>query len=1471
MSLARAGVIERRTLLLALLLISLLFLSSWSAFALARFGAPADEEDAAVLRLVNEATSATTSLKLGRYLSVEAPEALAFSQSSRYVELEDSGPNRYVAYPLGEFQSVTSTHFEGTILADTSIIGAWNFLVSVDKWLDGQQPCSNPINVTLPVSPDCTGVLDPSLEKGDKVEVYGDLPFGGCYVSLCWDGYMKMISAACCPCDLTLYKEVYNYAEDVEITLKFCGPPETPPSGEIVCGWVPYTQPFSFRKIEGCDNQTYWIDCSSHADLCNNVSNYTGWYIRLFNVTIEGYTVANDPLIGGYERIERIAGCFDCELKEACDPEAFTVLLHEDASTTSNITNEFAKLATGFYRATLSDLEPGAKTVEVNVADCASLEEDFVVAASGEVVDCINIDTPGVYTLVNNIPGSAAECCINITASDVTFDGNGHYISAAEVIGVERYATGVCVGSNQTLHNVTVKNLSNVWNWDIGISFSGVENGRIANNGVRWNDDYGIFVVNSNRIEIAQNDVESNLDGIFLMDSSNNSITNNTAEANYNGIGLLRSSNNTVKGNTASGGSLGIDLYQRSNDNLLAENTIENNLQHGLCFGSNCTGNMIIENFICSNNQECGNYYDITVNSSNCYGSSGSNNTCSKSYGWDDDGYMGCTYPCTPTRVISVIDRDRLTALYNDTDVEALMQGLDNYSQRNAGVRYNLTKCRADFDADPNLTDAFSYRNNTDRSRWDHYPGFVEGYLTRMVRQQANHFNISMANISLLLVGNDNVTPFHRISVRVANWENSYETVPGNIMWSDYPYSDLDNDGDPDISVSRLIGNAQIMRSTLENARTQYQSNTVLMAGMKSTLNIKDRQIGNEFNTTWGFNNDSIYKYFEETDDIADVRIGNLSFLDKLDDGHAIIFLNSHGNDYRDLGKDMHEFSDEKNFEPYKILLTAQNVADIGLGNGHPFVSSEQCHGGVTYPDDDASHNMPLAFLSSEAVGYVGSTVYSPFGASDDSGYWFYQSCKDKNSVGRAHLDARQSAWAAGSYYKMFAEAWTLYGDPLYEIYVPNDPASKVGYNSSTEIDGENTTLKLSILSYDMSKVYTPQGDRDIVTISGAYSTTAYADNKPVIPMIIHRIKLPQTRDFKEITGVTKSDVVFMEDVTLPLGCPSRQDENCYGGYCGNTLNLTKLYPNESVEYEILETADGDRQIFFRIFPLEYNESANSIYLYKNITLTFETKNATPKLPVQLSLTENYRDEIIAGYPTEIGMFLSNHGEASAKNLSILEEIPAGFDVSFVSGNGTYYPSTNTIAWNIGTITPWDFKMLIYELIASNTGDYMVNTTIGYTDEYGTVYPSIIVSKSIYVGVGNQIFDTDHGTYPSISGRHNGTIMPFSNMSVSGIYTYPCPGTGGHTEYAALSYSNGTVIAEARWDGYMGDWHNLTFNKTFTLHANETYTYTVQTGSYPQLHQNATRVLPAGEITCTQFTDANGRIAAPRVPAIKFF
>lgn len=70
-----------------------------------------------------------------------------------------------------------------------------------------------------------------------------------------------------------------------------------------------------------------------------------------------------------------------------------------------------------------------------------------------------------------------------------------------------------------------------------------------------------------------------------------------------------------------------------------------------------------------------------------------------------------------------------------------------------------------------------------------------------------------------------------------------------------------------------------------------------------------------------------------------------------------------------------------------------------------------------------------------------------------------------------------------------------------------------------------------------------------------------------------------------------------------------------------------------------------------------------------------------------------------------------------------------------------------------------------------------------------------------YEFISTPAFDTGAGTYPSILGTHKGKIIPSCNINVSRLYTYPCAGTGGHTESIEL-YENGDLIANGSWNGY---------------------------------------------------------------------
>ena len=126
-------------------------------------------------------------------------------------------------------------------------------------------------------------------------------------------------------------------------------------------------------------------------------------------------------------------------------------------------------------------------------------------------------------------------------------------------------------------------------------------------------------------------------------------------------------------------------------------------------------------------------------------------------------------------------------------------------------------------------------------------------------------------------------------------------------------------------------------------------------------------------------------------------------------------------------------------------------------------------------------------------------------------------------------------------------------------------------------------------------------------------------------------------------------------------------------------------------------------------------------------------------------------------------------------------------------------------------------------------------------------------------------------------GTHEGEIKPSDNITVSTLYTYPCAGTGEHTESIELYDENDTLIANGRWNGYIGDYRNITIhNQTgeapyVTLLKGHKYNYTIITGSYPQIIHEPSKGVTGGTITCTHFTDANGVVHYDWIPAIRLY
>ncbi|NQE45065.1 hypothetical protein C5S31_03455 [ANME-1 cluster archaeon GoMg2] len=189
-------------------------------------------------------------------------------------------------------------------------------------------------------------------------------------------------------------------------------------------------------------------------------------------------------------------------------------------------------------------------------------------------------------------------------------------------------------------------------------------------------------------------------------------------------------------------------------------------------------------------------------------------------------------------------------------------------------------------------------------------------------------------------------------------------------------------------------------------------------------------------------------------------------------------------------------------------------------------------------------------------------------------------------------------------------------------------------------------------------------------------------------------------------------------------------------------------------------------------------------------------------------------------------------------------------------GNMQWDKTVGSTEWDRGQSVQW-----------ISDGGYIL---AGWTASYGAGDYDFWLIKVKREGAIS-IFDTQQSEnpYPSISGTHTGTTTPNQDITVQKLYTYPCAGTGGHTEYVRI-YGN-EIDKSASWNGYAEDRDTLTFDSSFTLEAGKTYNYVIETGSYPQIHHTAALQTDNGRVNCTKFTDANGKEYSDWIPAIRLF
>ena len=463
-----------------------------------------------------------------------------------------------------------------------------------------------------------------------------------------------------------------------------------------------------------------------------------------------------------------------------------------------------------------------------------------------------------------------------------------------------------------------------------------------------------------------------------------------------------------------------------------------------------------------------------------------------------------------------------------------------------------------------------------------------------------------------------------------------------------------------------------------------------------------------------------------------------------------------------------------------------------------------------------------------------------------------------------------------------------------------NITAFKTGYLQSGMV-----TVRVVTGEYDISLTSDTDAKSTFTNINATYTLTIkntgyFLDNYTLtidnpdgadtVALKENVTKIDDTH-YKTVTVSSGDSIIVMLNVTNSSSGTFRV--NVTANSTGNTTKIDSGNTTTTVEEEditppevtfvALTPADGAMINVSHVnINVTLNETCSIAYL--NWNGVNETMNGSG---TNFYLNKTGLSDAQYAYKVYASDTAGNMGESDTRVVTIDTTPPPGvsnLNESALGATWIYWtwdnPEDSLSGFNYAEMQIWEAGSLDKEDTTSNefynaTGlksntTYEIRTRT--VDKAGNANQTWIADTATTLHLPTATLDTGQpqNPYPSISGIHNGTITPSQNITVHKLYTYPCTGTGGHTEYARI-WNSSTLDVTATWNGYKGDWHNVSFNRSFTLLANEPYNYTIRTGSYPQIHHESTLPTANGWINCTQFIDANGKIYYGWIPAVKLF
>lgn len=188
----------------------------------------------------------------------------------------------------------------------------------------------------------------------------------------------------------------------------------------------------------------------------------------------------------------------------------------------------------------------------------------------------IVIKEPGTYQLDSDIAGAGQNAAIEITASNVVFDGGGHVLvgtGTRDIPGVLVWNEHGAAPTDIVIRNLTIKG------WEHGVHALGTSSLTLVNVTALENRQHGLYLFSATNSTVRDCRVQRNEgSGIVLSDvSHDNVIEGNTVTNNrQNGLMLIASDRNRLTGNTVrENDAYGIDCYL-TKENVVADNLFFN-------------------------------------------------------------------------------------------------------------------------------------------------------------------------------------------------------------------------------------------------------------------------------------------------------------------------------------------------------------------------------------------------------------------------------------------------------------------------------------------------------------------------------------------------------------------------------------------------------------------------------------------------------------------------------------------------------------------------------------------------------------------------------------------------------------------------------------------------------------------------------------------------------------------------------